>query len=65
MEFLGQIDGQMSNGAEGVSRVAGVDAAMVFAKMGIQNVEAAFDQPAASQAGTAAGSRRRVLGADL
>ena len=41
----------MSNRAEGVSRVAGTDTAMVFAKTGIQNVEAAFDQPAASQQG--------------
>lgn len=49
LEFPSQIECQMANGAEGMSRVADAQSAVVFGKLSIEHVEAALDEPAAAQ----------------
>lgn len=49
VEDSGQIDCKMADGRQTMSRAAGAGAAVVFAQLGIEDVEAAFDQPAAAQ----------------
>lgn len=48
-EFLSGVDGHVADGADGMSSLSGTDAAVVLGQMGVQNVESAFDQPAAPQ----------------
>lgn len=49
MEDSGQIDCKMADGRQSVGRAAGAGAAVVFAQLGIEDVEAAFNEPAAAQ----------------
>ena len=48
-EDSGQIDCKMADGRQSVGRAAGAGAAVIFAQLGIEDVKAAFDQPAAAQ----------------
>ena len=45
----GQIDGKMADGRQSMSCAASANAAVVFAQLGIEDVKAAFDQPAAAK----------------
>ncbi len=45
----GHVDGEVADGGQSMSRAAGASAAEVFAELGIEDVEAAFDEPAAAQ----------------
>ena len=49
LEFLGQVQAHVADGAEGLAGVTGAEAAVVFAKVGVEDIEPAFEQPAATQ----------------
>ena len=48
-EDSGQIDCKMADGRQSVGRAAGAGAAVIFAQLGIEDVKAAFDEPAAAK----------------
>ena len=49
LQFLGQVQAHMADGAEGLASVTGAKAAVVFAEVGVEDIEPAFKQPAAAQ----------------
>ena len=46
---MGQVQAHVADGAEGLTGVTGAEAAVVFAEVGVEDIEPAFEQPAPTQ----------------
>lgn len=49
LEFPGQIERRMADGAQGMTGMANTQPAVVFGKFRVEHMKAAFDEPAAAQ----------------